>query len=80
MTETPDRPTEDPRPQVDLARSADLGDYLAAVAVHRDGHETLWLMRNDDAGTLGCACANCAPFEQLDAQHVVPTHAVRGDR
>lgn len=81
MIDTPDRPSDDPRPQLDLARSADLGDHVAVVAVHRDGYETLWLMQSDfddDAG-FGCSCRGCAPHDQIGAYRVTPTHAVPGD-
>lgn len=67
MIETPDRPNEDNgKAQVDLSRSASLDGWLLAVAVHVDG-EQLWLMREDGAGRPGCACAECAPHDQLGA-------------
>lgn len=62
MIDTPDRPDQ---PYADTTRAADCGEFLAAVVVHPDGTESLWLFRETDDGEHGCACAECVPHEQL---------------
>lgn len=37
---------------------------VMAECVSGDGTTALWLMRDDDAGTIGCASRCCAPHER----------------
>lgn len=52
--------------EIDPARSVRLGDHWhAAVCVNPDGEESLWLLAPHPGNRHGCACAHCAPHDQL---------------
>lgn len=55
------------RATIDTTRSAHVGDAMLATVINADGSEALWFMgpAEWDAQRYGCACANCAPHEQL---------------
>lgn len=58
----PDRMAQqDPARAINLPGSA----WRATVAIGPDGTESLWLVSPTPDRLAGCACAACAPHEQL---------------
>lgn len=63
-----DEPTLDPATLIEL----DGPDLHLAEAINPDGSRTIWIL-GDDNGTHGCPCPHCAPHDQLDTTHNLPT-------
>lgn len=65
--------TNDKSHEIDPARTIDLGNgWSACVAVAPDGTEGCWLVSPDPRRRPGCACAECAPHDQISAPPTRP--------
>lgn len=59
--------TPNPRdhdPIVDPLATTNLNGAIVITAYTNDGQEQLWVV-GDNHGTHGCACATCAPHDQI---------------